>query len=356
MLSLVQGIDRVPTLHDSWQVEVEDRIVDNTSRYRAEKERAAMKDIRTHVRLVTTPHARPLAHFHDKKELLKCVRDIFRIQSEAFSRHVLYRDCSVGNCMIEDGPDGPQGCLIDWERAVETTVRGQYDMIGTIPFLSVSLLEQMKAVISSGHRKTSASESASFAHSYFMQRSTVKYTPSDNIEALLFVLVSIIISYDGPMGQKRVSDGFDFDESLLAQWSNNGLEDLRSAMYSKFAFLIDRTEDCLVDEIAPYFEDILKVVEQWRQLHGRAYLTQGQVQFKDVFKILDDFIAEMPDGEKSPELQSNSLQLHEDSIAVSQAISSVNLTSPPPAASKKRLLDVDSMDSELMFSKCPRTF
>jgi hypothetical protein len=56
----------------------------------------------------------------------------FSVQSEAFSRHVLYRDCSVGNCMIEDGPDGPKGCLIDWERAVETTVRGQYDMIGTV--------------------------------------------------------------------------------------------------------------------------------------------------------------------------------------------------------------------------------
>ena len=38
----------------------------------------------------------------------------FIVQKEAVEeRHLLHRDCSVNNGMIEDGPDGPSGSLID---------------------------------------------------------------------------------------------------------------------------------------------------------------------------------------------------------------------------------------------------
>jgi hypothetical protein len=91
--------------------------------------------------------------------------------------------------------------------------------------------------------KTSASESASCTHSYSKQY-----------------------------------DGFDFDRCLLARWSDNELEDLGSAADSKLAFLVDPKGGRLVKEIAPYFKDILEVVQQWLQLHSRAYPTAGSIR------------------------------------------------------------------------------
>ncbi|KIK95993.1 hypothetical protein PAXRUDRAFT_25291 [Paxillus rubicundulus Ve08.2h10] len=69
------------------------------------------------------------------------------------------------------------------------------------------------------------------------------------------------------------------------------LEDLGSADDSKIASLAGRKGGRLAKEVAPCFKDILKAVQQWRQLRDRA------------------------DG-RSTELQSDSLQLHEDSIVV----------------------------------------
>lgn len=55
MLKHVQGIKGVLTYVDSWEVEVEEDVVETTERYREERFRRKMKSIHTHVRLVTTP-------------------------------------------------------------------------------------------------------------------------------------------------------------------------------------------------------------------------------------------------------------------------------------------------------------
>ena len=108
-----------------------------------------MKSIRTHVCLVTTPRVRPLMHFTSKKEFVIVIRgilrsmysfnltcnsltDIFTVQKEAVERHVLHRDCSVNNCIIEDGPKGPSGSLIDWEHAVQIIGNNEYNVRGTV--------------------------------------------------------------------------------------------------------------------------------------------------------------------------------------------------------------------------------
>jgi len=57
----------------------------------------------------------------------------FIVQQEAVEeRHLLHRDCSVNNGMIEDGLDGPTGSLIDWEHAVHITKSNKYDVGGTV--------------------------------------------------------------------------------------------------------------------------------------------------------------------------------------------------------------------------------
>jgi len=58
MMKLVMGMPGVPTLIDSWEVEIEPNIVNTTSRYRTEACQASMKGKRTHVRMVMSPLSR----------------------------------------------------------------------------------------------------------------------------------------------------------------------------------------------------------------------------------------------------------------------------------------------------------
>ena len=76
MMKLVQGTPGVPTLIDSWEVEIEPNIVDTTSRYRTESCQGSMKGKRTHVRAVTSPRGRPLTKFRSKRELVACIKDV----------------------------------------------------------------------------------------------------------------------------------------------------------------------------------------------------------------------------------------------------------------------------------------
>ena len=76
MMKLVMGMPGVPTLIDSWEVEIEPNIVNTTSRYRTEACQASMKGKRTHVRMVMSPRGQPFTKFWTKRELITCIRDI----------------------------------------------------------------------------------------------------------------------------------------------------------------------------------------------------------------------------------------------------------------------------------------
>jgi len=76
MMKLVMGTPGVPTLIDSWEVEIEPNIVDTTSRYRTEACQASMKGKRTHVRMVMSLRGQPFTKFRTKCELITCIRDI----------------------------------------------------------------------------------------------------------------------------------------------------------------------------------------------------------------------------------------------------------------------------------------
>ena len=110
-----------------------------------------MKSIRTHIHQVTTLQARPLMCFTSRKELVIATQGILRSKYNSFilthcnqtntfivqkqaveEQHVLHRDCSVNNGMIEDRPNGPTGSLIDWEHAVQITKSNEYDVGGTV--------------------------------------------------------------------------------------------------------------------------------------------------------------------------------------------------------------------------------
>lgn len=94
------------------------------------------------------------------------------------------------------------------------------------------------------------------------------------------------------------------------------MNDLGRALDSKIAFLVDPKGTQLQKEISPYFTNLFNLVNDWRRLHGRAHYMGEKVKFDEVAALLNKFIAVMPNNEKSPKLETVTLQLKEDSTAV----------------------------------------
>jgi len=65
--------------------------------------------------------------------LVKTSKLIYKsVQKEAVAKGILHRDVSPFNVLIDDSADEFQGMLIDWEFAVEITVRQKYSIGGTM--------------------------------------------------------------------------------------------------------------------------------------------------------------------------------------------------------------------------------
>ncbi|KAG2029640.1 hypothetical protein BDR03DRAFT_814721, partial [Suillus americanus] len=136
---------------------------------------------RTHVRLVLKPQARPLHMFRSRKEFVKIICDICAVEMH----HILHRDCSLNNVMIEDSEGGSRGALIDWEFASRIASDNIYPadgmllryVQGMIPFMSIDLLDQM-----------------------------VRHFYRDDIESLFYVFIWVCIVFKGPAGTRRHLD------------------------------------------------------------------------------------------------------------------------------------------------------
>ncbi|KIO09339.1 hypothetical protein M404DRAFT_21903 [Pisolithus tinctorius Marx 270] len=325
MMKLVQDIDGVPKLQHYWVIEVEPGIVDKTERYRDEKWRSCMKSRRTHVRLAMKPNS-----FH--------ASEIF--YEQALERGVLHRDCSINNTMIEDFANGSRGFLLDWEFAVRVTLQGEYDLggTGTVPFLSVNILCQVKeAITKSGKTNVpSIRKSASLTRVFIDHPTTIHHTFADDIESLFYVFIWILILYDGPLGHER--QDISHEKTLLGLWSEKAAEDLEIARCAKFTFLNDPSESRLDSEVSQYFQDLIPLANEWHILLGQSLLSGTAVQFSDVISLFDHFLASMP-YEKPPEMTNAFQQI----IAQHKALNS----SMHPSQEN----DMDVMSSAIMSSK-----
>jgi hypothetical protein len=76
MLQAMKDVRGVPQLIDHWLVEIKPGKVDQTGLYRYKLLNSLQGAVRTHVRLVLKPRARPLYMFRTKAELLGAIRDI----------------------------------------------------------------------------------------------------------------------------------------------------------------------------------------------------------------------------------------------------------------------------------------
>ena len=219
--------------------------------------------------------------------------------------------------------------------------------------MSIDLLQQIKDTMSLlGRSPTSVHKvvprsSTSITRMQFQQYMVVHHTFADDIQSLFYIFIWIIIRYNGPLGCQWVDYmTFTYDNSILSAWTEQALNDLGHALDSKIAFLVDPKGTQLQKEISPYFANLFDLANDWRRLHGRAHYMGEKVKFDEVAALLDEFIAAMTDDEKSPELETVTLQLKEDSTTVTRAYSSWKHTQvDDPQGSKRLHDDICSMDN-----------
>ncbi|KAJ7175363.1 hypothetical protein C8R46DRAFT_891106 [Mycena filopes] len=122
---------------------------------------------RCHMRSLLTPIGTRLELFPSTKVLVGALHTAIQHHETACKAGVLHRDVSDGNVLLQEGPEEPQGFLLDWDYA-EFTPQGlenfnawfperadekQYedidkslkDMTGTLPFVSIEILKQTVA-------------------------------------------------------------------------------------------------------------------------------------------------------------------------------------------------------------------
>ena len=65
----------------------------------------------------------------------------------------------------------------------------------------------------------------------------VRHELVDDMESLFYVLVWNVVLYDGPLGREQ--QDFNFESSILRQWSECVIQNLKSARNSKVTFIVD---------------------------------------------------------------------------------------------------------------------
>ncbi|KAG1810601.1 uncharacterized protein BJ212DRAFT_1302341 [Suillus subaureus] len=250
MLKHMSGIPGVPELVDWWIVERSNGEADVTSRYR--KQPQCLK-------------------------LVKVLRDIVIIQCMAVEEHkVLHCNCSLNNAMITDElGGGSRGFLIDWEFMVHINLDLKYAIggMGTIPFMSHGLLTQL----------SDAQQAALISH--------VIQSFSDDLESLFFIFIWICIKFCGPNGQVHQDQ---LRNSIPDCWNNMDLKSC-TAFKGNF-FATAKEEHHLIDEIHPYFKDLIPLAKEWCSVLKDNM--ENPVSFNNILLLLNSHLDCLPDDKE----------------------------------------------------------
>jgi len=156
----------------------------------------------------------------------------------------------------------------------------------------------------------------------------IKHTPVDNIESLFYVLIWIMILYDGPLGRER--QNFDFESSILGKWSEGAIENLRVARNSKVAFVLESSPKVLEDSVSPYFHDLIPLAQDWWEIFREKYGSQDGVDIDTLLEKTEIFLSHML-PEDPPEIENERLTKQAEKNALREA--SQNLSLPVKCAS-----------------------
>jgi len=140
-----------------------------------------------------------------------------------------------------------------------------------------------------------------------------------------------MILYDGPLGWER--QNFDFESSILGEWSEGAIENLRVARNSKVAFVLESSPKVLEDSVSPYFRDLIPLAQDWREIFQEKYGSQDGVNINTLLEKTEIFLSHMP-PEDPPEIENERLTKQAEKNALQEA--SQNLSLPVKCASNLR--------------------
>ena len=119
--------------------------------------------------------------------------------------------------------------------------------------------------------------------------------------------------YDGPLGRER--QGFDFESSILSEWSESTIPNLRVARNSKLAFIVDQNPETMKSCVSPYFSDL---APQWREIFRDRYGSRDAVDTDTLLEITETFLNNMP-SEEPPEMTNVRLTMQAEKRALREA-------------------------------------
>jgi hypothetical protein len=171
-------------------------------------------------------------------------------------------------------------------------------MQGTIPFMSCRLLAQLsdaQKVASGGKKMTYVPKTTS--NTMELPVTQVVQSFSDDLESLFFMFIWICIKFCGPHGQVRE----DLGNSIPDRWNNMDLESC-AAFKGNFVASM-KEEQRLVDEIHPYFKDLIPLGQHREKL----------ASFNNILTLLNSHLDCLPDDEELSMNMLRSVLLHNPS-------------------------------------------
>ena len=163
---------------------------------------------------------------------------------------------------------------------------------GTIPFLSVALLQQISEALQqkySKKRPVYQEDCATSIQIYDEEDDLmVRHKPVDDMESLFYVLVWNMVLYDSPLGQEW--QDFNFESSILRQWSECVIQNLESARNSKVTFIVDPDPGVLLKHVSQYCSNLVLLAEQWQGIFRERFITQEKVDFDSLLQVTDKFL------------------------------------------------------------------
>ena len=190
---------------------------------------------------------------------------------------------------------------------------------GTIPFLSIKLLEQISHALQQRKSKGGSriyKEDKLTSVQLHGDGFKVHHTPADDLESLFYVLIWILVLYDGPLGRER--QDFDFESSILGEWSESAIPNLRVARNSKLAFIVDQNPEIMKSCVSPYFTDLAPLAEKWREIFRDRYCSRDAVDADSLLEVTETFLNNMP-SEEPPEMMNVRLTMQEEKKALREA-------------------------------------
>ncbi|KAG1724786.1 hypothetical protein EDB19DRAFT_1915358 [Suillus lakei] len=161
---------------------------------------------------------------------------------------------------------------------------------------------------------------------------------ADNLESLFFDFIWICIKFCGPHGQVHQDN---LANTIPDCWNNMDLESY--ATFKGNFFATAKEEHRLVEEIHPYFKDLIPLVREW--CTALKDNMESPVSFNNILVLLNSHLDRLPDDE---ELASTFKMLKESAALLTDHVENLKRAAPQSSSAglpKWRRLDDDESDS-----------